>query len=109
MLVVGGVIFQCGRIGDGGGKLRLHGAKVGGGGLQRVGFPAQERNQRCGAGRQFVDRRHGLALHVLRQAHGARRVVAHEQAVHLVVLRQLAALDEQLERGEAPPPGENTR
>ncbi|ASI70008.1 hypothetical protein BA022_16530 [Diaphorobacter nitroreducens] len=56
-------------------------------------------------GEQLLDGRHGLALHVLGQAHGTRRVVQHQQAVHLVVLRQLAALDQQLQRGQTSAPG----
>ncbi|MNK99746.1 hypothetical protein D3C87_1201580 [compost metagenome] len=56
---------------------------------------------------QFLDGRHGLALHVLGQAHGAGCVVQHQQAMHLVVLRQLAALGQQLERSQAPPTGDH--
>ncbi|MNV37360.1 hypothetical protein D3C71_1288770 [compost metagenome] len=54
---------------------------------------------------QLLDGRHGLPLHVFRQADGAGRIVKYEQAMHLMVLRQLAALDQQLQRGQTPPPG----
>ncbi|MNV19888.1 hypothetical protein D3C71_1107690 [compost metagenome] len=56
---------------------------------------------------ELVGRVHGLALHILGQAHGARSRVGHQQAGHLEVLRELAALDPQLERGEAAATGDD--
>jgi hypothetical protein len=56
-------------------------------------------------GEQFIDRGHGLALHVLREAHGPGRGLGHQQAGHRMVLAELAALGQQLERGQSPAPG----
>ncbi|OUM03316.1 hypothetical protein A8M77_06575 [Variovorax sp. JS1663] len=54
-----------------------------------------------GEGFELVGRVHGLALHVLGQAGGARAAVGHQQAGHVPILGDAALLGQQLEGREA--------
>ncbi|EWS63652.1 hypothetical protein Y695_03114 [Hydrogenophaga sp. T4] len=73
--------------------------------VRRNVFQCTALGHQCLPGKQFVHRRHGFALHVLGQAHGAGRRVGHLQTGHRVVLVEFVALDQQFQRSQPPTPG----